>query len=256
MGEPCCSGIEAKRALTTAVRLTELKFLCVRYVLVGCQEQDNVTLLVLYRHDVEKAVERSFWNQRCTKFYKRHMFVQWANYCVCFLTEKAMFSRKKMSIYYYQDTQNGLKRREIWFWTGVRMYVCVYVLDFQIFKPLQFISGLRYRVKILYSSEAVTSLQSSGFSCKLMTNLRFYGISNCLKNVYGNFRKIWAVILKLNTIIIYRSRTFSIEFGQYRLERSNFLRFWIFWIFLPNYLTSANFELSRSDFVREYTYTK
>ena len=37
--------------------------------------------------------------------------------------------------------------------------MCVYVLDFIIFKRLQFINGLRYRVKIWYNSKAVTPLE-------------------------------------------------------------------------------------------------
>ena len=41
----------------------------------------------------------------------------------------------------------------------------------------------------------------------------------------SNFRKIRAIVLKPHTNILYRSRNFSIEFGQNRLERSNFFRF-------------------------------
>ena len=116
------------------------------------------------------------------------------------------------------------------------MYVCVcmcayvYVLDFLIFKPLCFINGLRYRVEIWYSSEPFQPWQ---FSCKLTANRKFYGISNFFKYVCGssNLRKISAAVLKLHTNIIYRSRTFGIEFGQNRLERSNFLSLWIFWNF-------------------------
>ena len=43
----------------------------------------------------------------------------------CFLTKEAMFSWKKNSRYYCQSTENGLKRREIWFSAGVRRYACV-----------------------------------------------------------------------------------------------------------------------------------
>ena len=108
--------------------------------------------------------------------------------------------------------------------------VYVYVRDFPIFEPLQFINGLKYRVEIWCISEAVTPLQSWQFSCILTHNLRFYENSNFLKNVCGisNFRKIWAFVLKLHTNIVHRSRTFGIKFGQNRLERFNFLRFWIF----------------------------
>ena len=66
-----------------------------------------------------------------------------------------------------------------------------------------------YRVEIWYNSEVVTPLQSWQFSCKLMTNLRIYGILNFLNNVCrsSKFCKIWAIILKMYTNIIYRSRT-------------------------------------------------
>ena len=96
------------------------------------------------------------------------------------------------------------------------------------------------------------------FSCKLMPNLKFYGILNFLKNVCGssNFHKIWAIVLKMHTNIIHRSRTFGIEFDQNRLERSNFLRFWLFWKFSLNRVTCSNFELLSSKFIYECTNTK
>ena len=96
------------------------------------------------------------------------------------------------------------------------------------------------------------------FICKLMLDLKFYGVSNILENSCGssNFRKIWAIPLKLHTNIIYRSSTFVIEFGQNWLEHLNFLRFWIFSKFVPSCLTCANFELSSSNFVRECANTK
>ena len=117
---------------------------------------------------------------------------------------------------------------------------------------------MRYRVEIWYSSEAVTPLESWQFSCRLTPNLRFYGILNFLKNVCGssNFRKIWAIVLKIHTNIINRSRTFGIEFAQNRLKRSNFLRFWIFFKFPVNCVTCANFELLSSKFVHKFTDTK
>ena len=84
-----------------------------------------------------------------------------------------------------------------------------------------------------------------------MPHLKFYGIVNVLKNVCGrfNFRKMWAISLKMHTNIIHRLRTFGIEFEQNRLKRSNFLRFWIFWKFSLNCVTYANFELLSSKFV-------
>ena len=117
---------------------------------------------------------------------------------------------------------------EWWEWSRclcvcMRVYACV--LDFLIFEPLKSINGLRTRVEIWYSSEAVTPLQSWQFLCKLTPNVIFYGISNFLKYVCGssNFRKIWPIVPKLHTNIINRSKTFGIEFGRIRLERSNLL---------------------------------
>ena len=91
------------------------------------------------------------------------------------------------------------------------------------------------------------------FWCKWMPNLKFYGILNFLKNVCGssNFRKIWPIILKMHTNIIYRRRTFGIEFDRNRLKRSNFLRFWIVWKFPLNCVTFANFKLLSSKFAYE-----
>ena len=108
------------------------------------------------------------------------------------------------------------------------------------------------------SSEAVTSVQSWRFSYKLTPNLKFYGILNFFKNVCGgsNFRKMWPIILKMHTSTINRSRTFGIESDRNRLERSNFLRFWIFWKFSLNCVTCANFELLSSKFVYECTNTE
>ena len=69
-----------------------------------------------------------------------------------------------------------------------------------------------------------------------MPDLWFYGILNFLKNVRGssNFRKSLAIVLRLHTNILYRSRNFGIEFGQNRLKLSNFFRLWIFWEFSQN----------------------
>ena len=49
-----------------------------------------------------------------------------------------------------------------------------------------------------------------------MPHLWFYGILNILKFVRGSFkfREIRAIVLKLHTSILYRSRNFGIEFGQ------------------------------------------
>ena len=64
------------------------------------------------------------------------------------------------------------------------------------------------------------------------------------------------IVLKLHTNILYPSRNFGIEFGQNRLKRSNFFRFWIFWEFFQNYLTQANFDLSSWNFVGKCTNTE
>ena len=49
-----------------------------------------------------------------------------------------------------------------------------------------------------------------------------------LWDLWDNFRKILAIVLKLHTNMLYRSRNFGIEFGQNRLKRSNFSKFCIF----------------------------
>ena len=91
-----------------------------------------------------------------------------------------------------------------------------------------------------------------------MPNLRFYWISSFLKDACGsfNFRKIWAIALRLHTNIIYRSRTFGIEFGQNRFKHSKFLRFGFFRKFSLSCVTCENFELLSLKFVYECTHTK
>ena len=92
----------------------------------------------------------------------------------------------------------------------------------------------------------------------MTSDLWFYGILNFLKKGRGssNSRKIWAIVLKLHTNISHQSRNFGIEFGQNQSKRSNFFRFWIFWEFVQNCLTQANFDLSSWNFVRKCTNTK
>ena len=63
---------------------------------------------------------------------------------------------------------NSLKHREMWFSAGVRMYVCVRVRMYLI------INFSNHDIR--YNSEAVIYLHSLRFPCKLITNLRFYGI--------------------------------------------------------------------------------
>ena len=132
----------------------------------------------------------------------------------------------------------------------VRVWVCI---RFSTFKtPIT-----HKRLEIRYTNEAITTLWSWVFSCQLMPDLWFYGILNFLKKGCGssNFRKIRATVLKLYTNILYWSRNFGIEFGQNRLKRSNFFRFWIFLEFSQNYLTQANFDLSSWKFVHKSTNT-
>ena len=76
--------------------------------------------------------------------------------------KKLLCFRTNKKILVSEYSEWSTTSRNIIFLTGVRMYVCVcvYVLDFLIFKPLEFINSLRYRVEIWYSSEAVTPLQS------------------------------------------------------------------------------------------------
>ena len=173
---------------------------------------------------------------------------------------KLYFRKKKFEILALEYSEwSKTSRNMIFSWhPDICVCICVYVLDFIIFKPLQFINGLRCRVEIWYSSEAVTPLQSWQFFWKLTPDLRFYGISIFLKNVCGSskYRKVWSILLKLHKNIIYRSRTFGIEFHQNRLERSIFLRFWIFFKFTLNCVTCANFELLSSKFVYECNNTE
>ena len=91
-----------------------------------------------------------------------------------------------------------------------------------------------------------------------MSDLWFYGILNFWKKGRGgsNFRKIRAIVLKLHNNILHPSRNFGVEFGQNRLKRSNFFKFWIFWKFFQNCLTQANFDLSSWNFVGKCTNTE
>ena len=55
---------------------------------------------------------------------------------------------------------------------------------------------------------------------------------------------------------IYHTRNFDIEFGQNRLKRLNFFRFWFFWEFSQSCLPQANFDLSSWIFVLKCTNTE
>ena len=89
----------------------------------------------------------------------------------------------------------------------------------------------------------------------------------CLWHGSCNFRKIRAVVLKLHTNILYRSRNYGIEFGWNRLKRLNFFRFWIFWEFSQNFLTQwmiprsvrmipCHYALSPNDSETDFTFTR
>ena len=152
----------------------------------------------------------------------------------------------------------------MWFLAGVRMYVCVCVcacvrvcVRFWTFETPM--THKRLEISIWnFVSEVIITLSSWLFSWQLMPDLWFYGILNFLRKGRGssNFRKIRAIVLKLHINILHRSRNFGIKFGQNRLERSNFFRFWIFWEFLENCLTQANFDLSSWNFVSKCTDTE
>ena len=107
----------------------------------------------------------------------------------------------------------SLKLREMWFLADV-LYVCV------CFRYSTF------RHEISYTSKAFTALQSWLFLWQLISDFWFYGILNFLEKFCGscNLCNIRAIVLKLNTNILYRSRTFSIEFGPNRLKHSNILK--------------------------------
>ena len=94
--------------------------------------------------------------------------------------------------------------------------------------------------EIWHTSETVTTLYSSQFSWQLMADLWFYGILNFLKNGRGSFN-----FRNLYTNIIYRSRTFGIEFGRKRLNRSNFFETAFFFEFSQKF--AGKFRVYRAE---------
>ena len=93
---------------------------------------------------------------------------------------------------------------------------------------------------INHASSIMTIFMQIDAQSKILWDFEFF--EKCLWQ-----RKIWTIILKMYTNIIQsKKRTFGIEFGQNRLKRSNFFRFWIFWKYFLNCVTCANFELLRS----------
>ena len=128
----------------------------------------------------------------------------------CFFTEE-LFSWKK-SRYQCQSAQNSLKRRGMWFLAGVRKYVCVCAcVRFSTFQTPITYKRLEISIWNLVHQWSnhipliLTFLMTIDAQSEIL-------ISNFLKNVCGNFRKNWAIVLKLYTKIIHRSRTFNIEF--------------------------------------------
>ena len=149
----------------------------------------------------------------------------------------------------------------MWCLAGVRMYVCVRVcvccVRFSTFETP--ITHKRLEISI-WNLVRQWSNHNPFIVTIFMTidaDLWFYGILNFLKKGRGssNFRKIRAIVLKLDTNILHPSRNFGIEFGQNRLKRSNFFRFWIFSEFFQNSLTQANFNLPSWNFVGKCTNT-
>ena len=166
-----------------------------------------------------------------------------------------MFSWKFFfSRYQCQSTQNNRKPWEIWFLAGVRMSVCVCVcVRFSTFKTP--ITHKRLEISIWNLVHQWSNHNPSIVSIFMPTLAQFVILSDVEFKKKGrgssSFRNIRAIILKLYINILYRSRNFRIEFGQNRLKRSKFFRFWIFREFSQNYLTQANFDLSSWHFVHK-----
>ena len=155
----------------------------------------------------------------------------------------------------------------MWFLAGVRMYVCVracmcacmYVcVRFPTFETP--INHKRLEISIWNFVRQWSNHKPLIVTIFMTIDARFviYWILNFFKKGRGssNFRKIPAIVLKLHTNILHPSRNFGIEFGQNRLKRSNFFRFWIFSKFFQNFLTQANFDLSNWNFVGKCTHTE
>ena len=135
---------------------------------------------------------------------------------------------------------------------SVYLAVCARLSNFQttiIHNRLEISSWNLVRQWRSHAPSIVTIFMQIDAQSKILWNFEFF--EKCL----WCFRKIWAIVLKLHTNIIHRSRTFGVKFDQNRLKRSNFLRFWIYWKFSLNCVTCANFELLSSKFVYDCTYS-
>ena len=150
----------------------------------------------------------------------------------CFLTEEAMFSWKIFfSRYLCQSTENSLKRGEMWFLAGVRMYACVPIWNL-------------VRQWSNHNPIIVTIFMTIDARFVILWDLEFFEKGRGSSNV----REIRAIVLKLHSNILHPSRNFAIQFGQNRLKRSNFFRFWIFWEFFSKLSKSGKFRFMELKF--------
>ena len=123
-----------------------------------------------------------------------------------------VFVKKKFEIlvseYSVSESENGLKRWEIWFLAGVRMYlrvcmcVCARLSNFQA-------TIIHKRLEISSSNLVHSNMTQS----RPFNRDDFH--ANFLKNVCNssNFTKIWAftdIVLKMHANVIHRLRTFGI----------------------------------------------
>ena len=148
--------------------------------------------------------------------YNKSIFIFICIYIITSSLRKLCFHGKK-SIYYCQSSQNSMKLREMWFLGPACACVCVW---FSTFQTTILIYDLKYKIEIWYTSEAVKSFYSWRFSQKFITDLRFYGIFNFLKNNCG----------------------------------SHFYE--IFWKFALNFLTRTNIDWSSLNFVYGCTHNR
>ena len=149
----------------------------------------------------------------------------------------------------------------MWFLAGVRMYVYLRVCVCVRFSTFETpITHKRLEISIWNLVRWGSNHNPLIVTISMTIDARFAILwdFDFLKKGRGssNFRKIRAIVLKLHTNILHPPRNFGIEFGQNRLKRSNFFRFWIFWEFFQNFVTQANFDLSSWNFVGKCTNTE
>ena len=107
-------------------------------------------------------------------------------------------------------TRNSLKRREKWFLAGVRMYVCVCILEISIWHFVQKRS----------SHDRDSPFMAIDARFTIVWDLKFF--ETCMGGGSSNFCKIRVIVRKVHTNILYRWRKFVIEFDQNRSKRWNF----------------------------------